>query len=111
MPGALIHANYVEAVLSQQTTAPSSEWLHLLFEFAVGLGLVSVFVCGIGYWKLLYLLLLSVVICFASVVAWANVGIFLDAAPPLILLGAHTAVENVLDWKRKAAAYDARFGD
>jgi CHASE2 domain-containing sensor protein len=105
MPGAVIHANYIEAILSEQMTAPSGEWLHFVVDLLVGISLAVVFACAIGYWKIFYLLVLVVGVALLSLVAWANAGIFLDAAPPMLLLAGHAAGEKILEWKRAADAH------
>jgi len=107
MPGALIHANYVEAMMSEQLTSPSGEWLHIVFDLTVGFGLAAIFACAVGYWKIMYLAGLAVVVCLVSLLAWTTIGTFVDAVPPLILLSGHAAVDKILGWKRKADLYDA----
>ena len=105
MSGAVIHANYAEAILSEQMTKPSAEWIHLSVELLVGISLATIFAGAVGYWKVLYLLVLAAGVVFLSIVAWANAGIFIDAAPPMVLLAGHAAGEKILEWKRAADAH------
>ncbi|HYM62610.1 MAG TPA: CHASE2 domain-containing protein [Thermoanaerobaculia bacterium] len=107
MSGALIHANYIEAVLSEQVMMPSGEGVHLGVELAIGFLLTSIFACAISYWKILYLIALACAVALFSLLAWANLGVFVDAAPPLILLAGNAATEKVLDWKRAADQHRA----
>jgi CHASE2 domain-containing sensor protein len=111
MPGALIHANYIEAVISEQMTASSGDWLHIVFDLLIGLSLATIFACAVGYSKFLYLGILVLLIGAVSLVAWSNIGMFVDAAPLLILLSGHAAADKVIDWKRKADLHDRECGE
>jgi hypothetical protein len=111
MPGALIHANYIEAVISEQMTDSSGESLHIVIELLVGFSLATIFACAVGYSKFFYLGILVLVIGAVSFVAWSNIGMFVDAAPPLILLSGHAAADKVIDWKRKADLHDRECGE
>ncbi len=104
LPGALVHANYIEALLAQRTFSPSYHWIHYLFDVVVGLALAAVFIAGRGAWKVLYLTLLSLVVAIVSLIAFQNLGTIFDAVPPLVLLAGHGAFETIAEWK---SGYDA----
>jgi CHASE2 domain-containing sensor protein len=102
LPGVLVHANYVEALLTGRTVRPNSGFVHVVADFALGILLACVLIAGVGYWKLLWLAAAAAGVVVVSFMFWQNLGIFLDAAPLLVLLGGHAAVDEVLTWRAAA---------
>ncbi|HEY4640138.1 MAG TPA: CHASE2 domain-containing protein [Thermoanaerobaculia bacterium] len=103
MPGAMIHANYIEALLGQRSFRPAYHWVHYVIDVLVGIALAAIFVAARGAWTIVYLAVLGVIVALLSVIAFQNLGTFFDGVPALILLGAHAAFETVSEWKE---AYD-----
>ncbi|HEX6096720.1 MAG TPA: CHASE2 domain-containing protein [Thermoanaerobaculia bacterium] len=103
LPGAIIHANYIEALLAQRSFSPSFHWVHYGLDVLVGVALAVIFVAVRGPWKVLYIVVLALVVAVISVAAFQNLGTFFDGVPALVLLGCHAAVETMTEWKR---AYD-----
>ena len=104
LSGAVVHANYIEALLAQRSFSPSFHWIHVVFEVLVGFTLAAIFAAARGAWKAAYIAVLGVLVAIVSVAAFQNLGVFFDGVPAIILLGGHAAVETVSEWK---AAHDA----
>lgn len=108
MPGAVVHANYIEAWLSSRVREilPRSEANFV--EFLVGLA-VS--------WSLLdprrALLKFSLTIATVLALSYfllACFGIFFEWYLPVVIATAHGSGEKIKEWRRKARLYDANEG-
>lgn len=100
LSGVLVHANYIEALLTQRTFSPSYHWVHYAADALVGISLAAIFIAVRSKWKVLYLIVLAVIVALSSVVAFQNLGTIFDGVPVVVLLGAHAAYETILEWKR-----------
>jgi CHASE2 domain-containing sensor protein len=99
VPGALVHANYIEALLSQRTFSPTYQWVHVGFEFVIGFVLAAIFVAARGRWKIVYIIVTGLFVALMSLSAWQNLGTFFDVVPALVLLAGHALFETVMEWK------------
>ena len=105
VPGVLLHANYVEAILDGRTYRP------IPLEVAVGVEVVVVLAVALGIstrrkaaiWGLTATGLVAV-----WYVLFQNFGRFFDGLIPLIMVGSHAAFEQVREWRREALAARAR---
>jgi CHASE2 domain-containing sensor protein len=110
MPGAMLHANYVEAMLDRTGTfTPISNITAEVLEISLALALALVGAMEIaGHWKytaLFITLALSLLLTFALM---QNFGLFLDFLIPLLMIvlhsiGAalHSIVEDWLELRRE----------
>lgn len=105
--GVVVHANYVEALLTTHgITKPLGEAWGLTLEVVLSLLIAVIFAWEMTpLMKLLWAGLVSVALIVVSYVAWQNLGLFFDFSIPLILLGGHTAFEKVREWRREARRY------
>ena len=104
--GALIHANFVEALLDNRTSPPWSEHVREVIEILLAVILAIVFALldqplrkGLG------LLTLVAVLIIFSYFSWLNLGHFYDFSIPLVLIGLHAIYEQIqiiLEWRSEA---------
>jgi CHASE2 domain-containing sensor protein len=99
LPGALLHANYVETILEGRGRKPISHWLETALEIAFAALLAIIFVAGVRHWKFVLLALCGLLSLALSIVFWQNFGAFIDGVPLVVLLGAHAAIEQVIHWR------------
>ncbi|HKR61472.1 MAG TPA: CHASE2 domain-containing protein [Pyrinomonadaceae bacterium] len=105
--GVLVQANYIEALLSRWTSRPLSKPLGVTVDVALAAVIALIFAWNMRPWvKLVWATALSFVLILITYVFWQNLGLFFDFSIPLFLLGSHTFVEKVRDWRHKSKAYD-----
>jgi CHASE2 domain-containing sensor protein len=98
--GALIHANYVEALLGQQVYEPMSKWLAVSIEVFLTLIVAIIFALDIHLgWKVGGVLLLWGILLFCGYVFLQNLGLFFDFFVPSILVGLHAGFERIREWR------------
>lgn len=103
MPGAMIHANYVEAILNERTYQPLSDKLVLAFEILLVLAVGIVLALNLGALrKTATIVGLSVFLILTSYFFLQNLGVFFDFFVPVVVLAGHVAVEKVLYWRHQA---------
>ena len=111
LPGSLIHANYVEALLAGRTYKPMTEWVSKFIE--VLLVLLTVFVFALEFrplYKALSVVALYLACVFISYFAFTNFGIFFDFLIPLIAVTLHAGLEQIIEWRdlaQKWSEYEA----
>lgn len=95
LPGALVHANFVEALLDRRTAPPWGK--RALFSFEVILALAVAIIFAL-ITRLLAKLLAVVILCLGlmafSYLSWLNLGLFYDFFVPLLLIGGHAVYEQ-----------------
>jgi CHASE2 domain-containing sensor protein len=103
LPGVLVHANYMEAVLQNGTAKPFPESVAVALEVLLVL-LLSVFgMLEIHWaWKWSAVLLSSVGVIVFSYLLLHTFGIMLDFFFPLIFVGVHSLYEHIREWRRVA---------
>jgi CHASE2 domain-containing sensor protein len=105
IPGVFIHANYVEALLTHRVSRPISKILGIVIEF-----LLAAFIAVIFAWKMKPVSKfkwaggLSLILVLTTYVFWQNLGLFFDFFIPLILLGSHAAIAQIIEWRDEAYA-------
>jgi hypothetical protein len=100
-PGAMLHANYVEAMRDpmssfiglSERTAEITEWC-----MALALALLGALEIHVG-WKWGGFLLTCLAALMLTYVLLQNLGLFLDFFIPIVIIVAHTVVEEVLDMR------------
>jgi CHASE2 domain-containing sensor protein len=103
MPGVLLHANYVEAMLDRSGTfTPVSDETAEILEglLVIALGLISLMDLQASFKSGAFLtgLLLSIIFTY---VLLQNLGLFLDFAIPLLMIVVHTLVEEILHMRQE----------
>src|SRR5262249_45435236 len=94
LPGAYIHANYVEALLDGRIYTPAAEWLSIAAEIMLVLLLAGVFALEERpTYRILEVVLIFALAVLAAYVAFINFGIFFDFLIPLVAVGAHAGLE------------------
>jgi CHASE2 domain-containing sensor protein len=103
LPGAFIHANYVEALLDRRIYRPLPEGLVLGLEIAAALAGAVVLALEIAaIRKFGAVVILSIGLMVVSYVALQNLGRFFDFFVPLVLLCAHAALDKIFEWRMVA---------
>ncbi len=102
-PGAMLHANYVEAMEdSSGTFTPLSDRAVEMVEWGMvlGLALLGVYEVGAGVkWAgFLFSCVLSILLTY---VLLQNLGLFLDFFIPFLMIVVHTLVEEILEMRRE----------
>ena len=102
-PGAMLHANYVEAELNQESTfTPISDNTAEYLEWALAFILALIAALNVpAAWKWG-----SVGICFVfsvllTYVLMQNLGLFLDFFVPFLMIVVHTVTEEILEMRRE----------
>jgi CHASE2 domain-containing sensor protein len=103
LPGVLVHANYIEAVLQNSTAKPFPESIAIVLEVLLVL-LLSVFgMFEIHWvWKWSAVLASSLGVIVFSYLLLHTFGIMLDFFFPLIFVGLHSGYEHIREWRRIA---------
>lgn len=95
LPGALVHANFVEALLDRRTAPSWSERALLFIEVLFSLSVAMIFALITRFlWKLLALLILCLGMMAFSYLSWLNLGLFYDFFVPLLLIVGHATYEQ-----------------
>lgn len=103
LPGALIHANYVEALLGERTYKPVGENLVIALEVALVLIVAVVLALPIPVWqRIVTVTAMTVLFVLLSYFFIQNLGLFFDFFVPVVVLVGHLAVEKVLHWRKEA---------
>lgn len=96
IPGAFVHANYVEALLSGSVHQQVPETIALVIEIFCSLVVAIVFALeGSLPGKFGRVLLISVVLVIISYFLWQNLGLFFDFFIPILLLSIHAPIEQL----------------
>jgi CHASE2 domain-containing sensor protein len=103
LPGVLVHANYIEAVLQNGTAKPFPESVAVVLEILLAL-LLSIFgMLEIHWaWKWSAVFLSSLGVIIFSYLLLHTFGLMLDFFFPLIFVGVHSLCEHILEWRRSA---------
>lgn len=100
MPGAFIHANYVEALLDRRAASPVSERVAATIELSLILAAMVVFaVQNAWYWRLLAVVAVCVTPFVLSYFFLQNVGLYFDAVVPIVMVGAHSILDEAREWR------------
>lgn len=104
--GVFVHANYVEALLSHRVTKPVGKWFGIVVEF-----LMAAFIAVVFAWNMTpsrkfgWAVAFSLSMVVMAYLFWQNLGLFFDFFIPLVLLGAHAFVAQVIEWRNEANAH------
>lgn len=102
-PGAMLHANYVEAELDENSTfTPISdrkaEMLEWSLAFLLALIAASEIPAGWKAWSVFFAFLLSTILTY---VLMQNLGLFLDFLVPFLMVVGHTLTEELLEMRQE----------
>ena len=104
--GVFVHANYMEALLTHWSSSSLGQGATVTIEFLLTAFIALVFAWNMGpLKKILWVVGLSFLLILITCVLWQNLGMFFDFSIPLILLGAHTIIDKVLEWRRDAREF------
>jgi CHASE2 domain-containing sensor protein len=106
MPGSLLHANFIEALMDNRVYPPVPELLLTAVELVLlALG-AMMFALELPMWrKIVAVVLACVALLLFNYFAIQNLGRFVDILVPLVFLVLHTVVDQVLDWRRDALRF------
>jgi CHASE2 domain-containing sensor protein len=108
-PGAMVHANYVEAMLAERTYKPVGEWLVYALEAALVIFVACIMKLEIGLGaKLLLVMSSCLFFIFLSYFFLQNLGRFFDFLVPVVVLGGHLAWDKIMEWRRLAHSYETK---
>ncbi len=100
IPGAYIHANYVEALL-RGARKPLRGWAAMSIDIICSAIMAVVFALQMSLWsKFGRVLQLCFVLIVLSYFLWQNLGYFFDFFIPIVLLGSHAVFE---EWRESRA--------
>ena len=100
IPGALIHANNVEALLDHRTTPPMPRRLPDVIEFGfVILGAVIFTLQRRWYIRVLTAIGLCLGLIVLSYVFLRNLGVYFDAIVPLAMIAGHSILDEAREWE------------
>jgi len=103
--GVFVHANYVEALLTHRSTKPVGRVFGVAVELGLAVFIALVFAWNMRpTWKFFSAIALSLILVGITYLFWENLGLFFDFFVPLVLLGGHALVAQVLEWRHKANA-------
>jgi CHASE2 domain-containing sensor protein len=95
--GAVLHANYAEAIVDGHALATAPEWVAHVLEIAISLGVAVWFALTPGVWaKLATLLAVIAMLFFAQWALVRQFGVFFDAFFPVLGLALHSLYERLL---------------
>jgi CHASE2 domain-containing sensor protein len=102
-PGAMLHANYVEAMLNRSGTfTPISDMAAALLEWGLAFALATIVALDIhALWKWSAFILASVFSILLTYVLLQNLGLFLDFMIPLLMIVVHTIADEVLEMRHQ----------
>jgi CHASE2 domain-containing sensor protein len=107
-PGAMLHANYVEAALDQRIFRPLDETTVEILEVLTVLGLAVLAALEMStITKCVHFITAFAVFLICTYVLLQNLGIFLDFFIPALILGVHLAADKVLHWRHSAKHHRA----
>jgi CHASE2 domain-containing sensor protein len=94
IPGAYVHANYVEALIASRISAPLDEKVNKGIEIIFAFGIALIFFFPVKpIWKFLVVLSIAAILFLISYFGWQNLGLYFDFFIPMVLLSAHFLVE------------------
>jgi CHASE2 domain-containing sensor protein len=89
--GALLHANFVEAVLDDRTARETPKHMHIFFELVIGaIGAITFALAGSWAQKVVVLFGVSVVMAVTQYLTFSLVGVLFDAFPIILGLWIHS---------------------
>jgi hypothetical protein len=102
-PGAMLHGNYVEAMLNGTGTfTPISDATAEVLEWTLAFGLATIAALEIhSSWKWTAFVLCSGFSVLLTYVLLQNLGLFLDFMIPLLMIVVHTVADEVLEMRHQ----------
>jgi CHASE2 domain-containing sensor protein len=112
--GAVMHANFVEAILDDRTFAATPEWVLTVIEVLFGIIAGGVF--AVVFSSAAKLFWMAALVGITFVAQWLllhELGVFFDALVPVVGLGVHSLSENKLEslkewWEKNSPARGRR---
>ena len=102
-PGAMLHANYVEAMLNNSGTfTPISDMAAAMLEWGLAFGLATIVALDIhALWKWSAFIAASAFSILLTYVLLQNLGLFLDFMIPLLMIVVHTIADEILEMRQQ----------
>jgi len=105
IPGVLIHANWVQAMIRKQTFGALQPAIEKLVDIGLSLLAALIFVVVVPNRRLLAIVGLNIAAVIAVLLMWRFKGIYFDFVLPMMLLGGHVAFEQISEWKEDATEH------
>ncbi len=103
IPGAYIHANYVEALLDGRTARAWDDRVGKVIEVLVALAVAFIFALKVRPWKKLVTVIgITIILVLFSYFSLQNLGLFFDFFIPSVLLFAHFGTEHWIGLERES---------
>jgi hypothetical protein len=102
IPGAMIHANYVEAMLAERTFSAVPSWFMISIELLAVLFLAVVLVLGLSAWKEATAVIGVALFFLLANFLLQDLGLFFDFFVPLLIVLGHAAFEKINGWRDAA---------
>jgi hypothetical protein len=101
--GAMLHANYVEAMENDTGTfTPISDWAAEVIEWGLAFGLAMIAALEIRpVWKWSAFVVASAFSVLLTYVLLQNLGLFLDFIVPMLMIMVHTIADEVLEMRHQ----------
>jgi CHASE2 domain-containing sensor protein len=96
LPGVLTHANYVQSLL-WEAMFPMSEGARTAIEILLALGISLIFLRARGWRRLGFVVGIITLVIIITWIFSAALGLFFDLVLPVVFLGLHAIVEELLE--------------
>jgi CHASE2 domain-containing sensor protein len=104
IPGAVVHANYVEAWTDSRVIQAMPRWLNNGLDAIISLAVSWLFVSNSGqFWKFSFVLC---AVILTSYICLVNLSLFFDPYLPLAFVVLHGCAEKMIQWKERARQGD-----
>jgi CHASE2 domain-containing sensor protein len=100
--GAMVHANYVEAMLGRETTRPMPEWAAIVIDGALSAVAALLFVIVSRRRRFTSIVAVNLCAFVLVMLIWHNFGVYFDIVVPMLLLGSHVIIEQVIEWRDRS---------
>lgn len=97
MPGTLLHANYIESILSQRSTQPLPNWVVISIEVSLALALaILLLLARSALVKIIIVLFACLAFLAMNYFVFQNLGFYSDFLIPTVLIAIHAFFEQLL---------------
>jgi CHASE2 domain-containing sensor protein len=107
VPGAMIHANYVEAMLNDRAFSPVPEWFVVAIELLAVLLLAIVMALHLSAWAEVATVVGVTLFFLVANFFLQDLGRFFDFFVPLVILLGDVAAEKIIGWRKAAQKQQA----
>jgi len=109
IPGVYMHANYAAAILDGRYYAPAGKVLSSIVDVTIIAAIAVLFALPMGWpRRWLWVGFVGLAISIVSYLLWQNLGLFLEATIPCVLLFCHSLFDEYLKMREELVALRAQ---